>query len=127
MVSESSGQDAKNAAGNSRTRRADMNVDEICTFKRGEEEFNGIISIETDLYYALGGVSFAASSILRYYMETALQPDPTPATFQNKHQVRLALKSTFPFCFSASPGSFSPDTTLGLVKDSICPRRVFIM
>ena len=32
----------KMVAGDSRTRQPDMNVDVICTFNIGEEEFNGV-------------------------------------------------------------------------------------
>ena len=74
---------------------ADMNVDVIFTFNRGEEGFNGMMSIKTDMFLALGWVSFPATLVLRYgdriSAATALLK-----TFQNKHQVRLALKSTFP-------------------------------
>ena len=49
VVSE---EDAGNMeAGSLPNRPADINVDVICTFHRGKEGFNGIGSIETDIYY----------------------------------------------------------------------------
>ena len=90
----------------------------IYTFHRGEEGFNGVGSMKTYIYFALGCVWFAANSSLRYENRQivtvadsvsahSLQPDHgasvenrIPAattllmTFQNKHQVRLALKIT---------------------------------
>ena len=44
---------------------ADMNVNMICTFQRGEEGFNGVSSIKTDIYYRLGWLWFAATLITR--------------------------------------------------------------
>ena len=89
-------EDANMAPRDSGTRGADMNVDVICIFNRGEEGFNVVGSIETDIYFALGWVSSAASSILRY-------GGLDDISILNKHQVRLALESTFPSSFSTDP------------------------
>ena len=75
----------------------------IYTFNIGDKRSNGVISIKTDIYYVLGWVCFAASSLSRYGGRndaTTLLSDLT--TFQNKHQGRLALESTFPFSLSTS-------------------------
>ena len=42
-----------------------MNVNVICTFHRDEAGFNGVSSINTVIYFALGCVWFAATSITR--------------------------------------------------------------
>ena len=61
------GQDAGNmAAGSFPNRHADINVAVIYRFNRGKEGFNCIGSIKTDIYFTLGWVSLAASSISRY-------------------------------------------------------------
>ena len=72
------------AAGDLRTQWANMNVDVICTFNRGEEGFNGIGSIKTDIYFALGCVSLAATSIQRY--GDRISAAPMLATFQNNQR-----------------------------------------
>ena len=51
---------AADASGN---RPADMNVRVICTIYRGEEGFNGVGSIKTEIYLTMGWVSFAANLI----------------------------------------------------------------
>ena len=43
---------------------ADWIIYVISAFRRGEEGTNGIGSFKTDIYFTLGCVSFAASSIL---------------------------------------------------------------
>ena len=72
MRPESTQEDAKMAAGRARTTNRIIYV--ICTFHRGEEGFNGIGSIKTDLYYGLGWVCLAASSILRYGDRISTKP-----------------------------------------------------
>ena len=42
-----------------------MNVDMIYTFNIDEEGFNGVKSIKTDIYYRLGWLWFAVTSIKR--------------------------------------------------------------
>ena len=103
VPAESIREDANMAA--EQTGSTEMKKRVIYTFNIGDERSNGVISIETDMYYVPGWVCFAASSLLRYGERisdaTTLLSDLT--TFQNKHQVRLALESTFPFSFSTDP------------------------
>ena len=44
---------------------AEMNLYVICIFNIHKEGFNGVSSIETDIYFALAFVWFAATSIKR--------------------------------------------------------------
>ena len=53
-------------------------------------------------------------------METALRPNATPATFQNKPQVRPGFRIYFDFIFNVSTDpalmeAAAPDPTVGLV------------
>ena len=85
---------AKNQRGSRRRRRQDggslpnrpddINVDVICTFHRGEEGFNVISSIKTDIYYRLGWLWFAAIS------KWTQDYGQTRSTFQNKPQVSFS-------------------------------------
>ena len=77
------------AARESGTRGADMNVNVICTFHRGEAGFNGVSSIKTDIYFTLGCVWFAE-------MDAELRPDRRDRRFKTIH--RLALECLFPSC-----------------------------
>ena len=51
-------------------RPAEMNA-VICIFNIDKEGFHGISSIKTDIYFALGFVWLAASSILRYIIDAS--------------------------------------------------------
>ena len=66
---------------------AEMNLYVISTFHRGEEGFNGISSIKTDIYYKLGWLWFAANS------KWTRDYGPTRSTFQNKPQVSFSILS----------------------------------
>ena len=70
-----------------------MNVDVIYTFNFGHDACNGIRSIKTDIYFTLGWVWFAATSIKRY--GDHISAGPTLTTFQNKRHVRFRI----PFLF----------------------------
>ena len=74
----------------------ERNIYVICTFNIGKETFNEVISIKTDLYFALGWVSFAASSILRYGDHISTGPYAHDISKQLT-QFRLALELHFPF------------------------------
>ena len=50
----------------SRKWSAEINLYVICIFSINKEEFNGISSTKTDIYFALGCVWFADPSIKRY-------------------------------------------------------------
>ena len=52
-------------------RPAEMNLYVIFTFNIGEEGFNGVSSIKTDIYFTLGFVWLAASSNLRYIVDAS--------------------------------------------------------
>ena len=94
------------------TQGADMNVDVICIFHRGEVGFNGVSSIKTDIYFVLGCVLLAASSILRYVADVlaGLTYRRSDRHFKTNHRLRLEL--IFPSCPLMDrqihgPGSFS--------------------
>ena len=51
-------------------RPAEMNA-MICIFNIDKEGFHGVSSIKTDIYFMLGFVLLAASSILRYIVDAS--------------------------------------------------------
>ena len=75
----------------------------ISTFHRGEEGFNGVTSIKTDIHFALGFVWPAASSVLRYIADALA--GRIDRHFQNKPRHRLALECLFPSCPLIDPRS----------------------
>ena len=110
-------------------RLADIKVDAICTFHRGEEGFNGISSIKTDIYYRLGWVWFAAIS--KWTQDYAR----TGSTFQNKPQPQVSFSNIRPVP-TGSPdprdsfikprsggGLLHPITKCGALTQ--CPHRVY--
>ena len=58
-------QAGKMAPAASPERPAEMNLYLICIFNINKEGFNGVSSIKTDIYYSLGMLWFAATSIKR--------------------------------------------------------------
>ena len=79
-----------------RTGPTDWIIYVISTFHIGEEEFNHVRSIKTDIYFTLGWVSFAASSILIYEGDISTGPYGRNIS-KHSTQVRLALEFHFPF------------------------------
>ena len=72
-----SGEDMKNGDRRICKHDADMNVDVIYTFNSRKEGLNGVSSIKMDIYFTLGCVWLAASSILRYVADgSAAWTDP---------------------------------------------------
>ena len=59
------------AAGSLPNQPADINVNVIYILNINKEGFNGVSSIKTDIYFTLGSVWLAASSILRYIVHAS--------------------------------------------------------
>ena len=69
-------------------RQAEMNLYVICIFNINKEGFNGVSLIKTDIYFVLGCVWFAATSIKRNGRGITARPD---RHFKTNH--RLAYPS----------------------------------
>ena len=77
----------------------------ICIFNINKEGFNDVSSIKTDIYFALGCVLLAASSILRYVAKTQEAGIVViRLTFQNKQHVSFRIS----FSVLSSHGSTDP-------------------